>query len=123
MLVRLFSPTLLAPAAVAALLPRVVGRRRVPASPASSTAASGSLMRRAGGHPAGEPSGCGASRGWRSSPATWLLIAHLAAIPYVWAGLGSVDALFESMSGLTTTGATVFTDFTPSAAASSSGGR
>lgn len=40
------------------------------------------------------------------------MIAHLAAIPYVWAGLGPIDALFESMSGLTTTGATVITDFT-----------
>jgi trk system potassium uptake protein TrkH len=43
--------------------------------------------------------------------ATWLVIAHLAAIPFLWAGLGFADALFESMSGLTTTGATVFTDF------------
>jgi len=43
---------------------------------------------------------------------TWLVIAHLAAIPYVWSGLGFVDALFESMSGFTTTGATVLTDFT-----------
>lgn len=42
---------------------------------------------------------------------TWLLVAHMAAIPYMWAGLGFVDAFFESMSGLTTTGATVFTDF------------
>lgn len=42
---------------------------------------------------------------------TWMLMAHLAAVPYIWAGLGFVDALFESMSGLTTTGATVFTDF------------
>lgn len=44
--------------------------------------------------------------------ASWLVIAHLAALPYVWAGLGPVDALFEAMSGLTTTGATVFRDFT-----------
>ncbi len=43
--------------------------------------------------------------------AGWMIIAHLAALPYVWAGLGFIDALFESMSGLTTTGATVFTDF------------
>ena len=41
----------------------------------------------------------------------WMLIAHLAALPYVWAGVGFIDALFESMSGLTTTGATIFTDF------------
>lgn len=43
--------------------------------------------------------------------AVWLIIAHLAALPYVWAGLGVIDALFESMSGLTTTGATVLRDF------------
>ena len=43
--------------------------------------------------------------------AAWLLMAHVAAIPYVWAGLGFIDALFESMSGLTTTGATVLRDF------------
>lgn len=42
---------------------------------------------------------------------TWLLIAHCSAIPYVWAGMGFIDALFESMSGLTTTGATVMVDF------------
>lgn len=43
--------------------------------------------------------------------AVWLIIAHLAAIPYVWAGLSFIDALFESMSGLTTTGATILRDF------------
>ena len=41
----------------------------------------------------------------------WLLLAHAAAIPYVGAGMGPIDALFESMSGLTTTGATVMRDF------------
>jgi trk system potassium uptake protein TrkH len=43
--------------------------------------------------------------------ATWLVVAQLAALPYVWVGLTPVDALFESMSGLTTTGATVLRDF------------
>ena len=42
---------------------------------------------------------------------TWLLVAQAAAIPYMFAGLGPIDALFESMSGLTTTGATVIQDF------------
>lgn len=42
---------------------------------------------------------------------SWLLLAHAAAIPYVAAGFGPIDALFESMSGLTTTGATVMLDF------------
>jgi trk system potassium uptake protein TrkH len=42
---------------------------------------------------------------------TWLLLAMLAGIPFMWAGLGPIDATFEAMSGLTTTGATVFRDF------------
>jgi trk system potassium uptake protein TrkH len=42
----------------------------------------------------------------------WVLVAFSAAIPYVFAGMGPIDALFESMSGLTTTGATVIRDFT-----------
>ncbi len=42
---------------------------------------------------------------------TWLSVAVFAAVPYLFAGLSPVDALFESMSGLTTTGATVLTDF------------
>jgi len=39
---------------------------------------------------------------------SWLLAALLGAIPYMQHGFGAVDALFESMSGFTTTGATVF---------------
>ena len=54
---------------------------------------------------------------------SWLLMAHVAAVPYMWAGLGFVDALFESMSGLTTTGATVLRDFGASGRACFSGGR
>ncbi len=42
---------------------------------------------------------------------SWLVVSMFAAIPYVWSGLGFVDAAFESMSGLTTTGATIFRDF------------
>jgi trk system potassium uptake protein TrkH len=45
----------------------------------------------------------------------WLLVAVVGAIPFFVAGNGTtahpVNALFESMSGLTTTGATVFRDF------------
>ncbi len=41
----------------------------------------------------------------------WFVIAHFAAIPYLLAGLGYVDSFFESMSGLTTTGATILQDF------------
>src|SRR5699024_6101398 len=46
----------------------------------------------------------------------WLSVALVGAIPFVLAGTGSfanpVNALFESMSGITTTGATVILDFT-----------
>ncbi len=42
---------------------------------------------------------------------SWLIIAHFAAIPYLFSGLHYTDALFESMSGFTTTGATILTDF------------
>jgi trk system potassium uptake protein len=42
---------------------------------------------------------------------TWILVAHAAAIPYYVNGMGPVDAFFEAMSGLTTTGATVMRDF------------
>lgn len=42
---------------------------------------------------------------------TWLVVASVAALPYLFAGMTVPDALFESMSGLTTTGATVLTDF------------
>lgn len=46
---------------------------------------------------------------------TWFAVPVVGAIPFVLAGNGSiatpVDALFESMSGVTTTGATVLLDF------------
>ncbi|GAB7090239.1 TrkH family potassium uptake protein [Halorubrum luteum] len=45
----------------------------------------------------------------------WLLVAAVGAIPFVVAGVGTiahpVNAMFEAMSGLTTTGATVLEDF------------
>ena len=45
----------------------------------------------------------------------WLLVGLVGAIPFLLAGEGTlatpVDALFESMSGITTTGATVILDF------------
>lgn len=42
---------------------------------------------------------------------TWLAIALVGALPYAFSGLHPVDALFESMSGFTTTGATILSDF------------
>jgi len=42
---------------------------------------------------------------------TWLTVGIFSAVPYVLIGLSPVDAVFESISGLTTTGATILTDF------------
>jgi trk system potassium uptake protein TrkH len=42
---------------------------------------------------------------------SWLAVALFGAIPYMWNGLGFIDSAFESMSGFTTTGATIFQDF------------
>lgn len=41
----------------------------------------------------------------------WMVIAWAAAVPFLVAGMSPIDAVFESMSGLTTTGATVMRDF------------
>jgi trk system potassium uptake protein TrkH len=38
---------------------------------------------------------------------TWLLITFLGTLPYIFLGLGFLDAFFEAMSGFTTTGATI----------------
>ena len=42
---------------------------------------------------------------------SWLFVALFGAIPYLLEGLSTVDAWFESMSGFTTTGATILTNF------------
>ena len=42
---------------------------------------------------------------------TWVAIAIFGGLPYVLGGMSVVDALFESVSGFTTTGATILTDF------------
>lgn len=42
---------------------------------------------------------------------TWILTAIIAAIPYLFYGLSPVDAYFEAVSGITTTGATILMDF------------
>lgn len=49
----------------------------------------------------------------------WLVISILGAIPYIMHGMGVIDAIFETMSGFTTTGSTIMgtpTGFTPSIA-------
>ena len=42
---------------------------------------------------------------------TWLVTAAIGAIPYLFYGLSPLDAYFESISGITTTGATILKDF------------
>lgn len=42
---------------------------------------------------------------------TWVVVAAIGAIPYVFFGLNPLDAYFESVSGFTTTGATILIDF------------
>ena len=76
------------------------------------TCATGHLMRQAGGRSAEDAvEAMRRVEGLAVVSAAWLLIAWFAGIPYMWSGLGQIDALFEAMSGLTTTGATVFRDF------------
>ena len=43
---------------------------------------------------------------------SWLALATLGALPYIFSGsiVGFTDALFETVSGITTTGATILTD-------------
>jgi trk system potassium uptake protein TrkH len=109
-LVRLFAPALVAPAGVAALYREwrdVAGFLAA----LSITVVVGTLMRRSGGPDAGDVERIRRVEGLAVVSATWLVIAALAAIPYVVGGFGAIDAFFESMSGLTTTGATVLRDF------------
>lgn len=42
---------------------------------------------------------------------TWVVTAAIGAIPYMFFGLAPLDAYFESVSGFTTTGATILIDF------------
>ena len=42
---------------------------------------------------------------------TWVVTAAIGALPYLFFGLQPLDAYFESVSGFTTTGATILTDF------------
>ena len=42
---------------------------------------------------------------------TYVFLAVAGSLPYILAGVSPIDALFESMSGLTTTGGTALTDF------------
>jgi trk system potassium uptake protein len=64
---------------------------------------------------AGAAGRVGVREGFLVVAATWLLAAGFASLPYLFAGGDQlshpIDAYFEGMSGFTTTGATVVTDF------------
>jgi len=106
MLVRLFSTALLAPMAVAFYYGEHYDSAGF-ALAALMTFIAGHLMRRV----ADEPSDLRRVEGMAVVAGTWLLVALAGAVPYVWASAPVIDAVFESMSGLTTTGATTFSDF------------
>lgn len=42
---------------------------------------------------------------------SWIIFGIMCAIPYLFYGLSPLDSLFESVSGITTTGATIITHF------------
>ena len=42
---------------------------------------------------------------------SWIIFGIMCAIPYMFYGISPLDSLFESVSGITTTGATIFTNF------------
>ena len=42
---------------------------------------------------------------------SWVIFGILAALPFLFYGINPVDALFESVSGITTTGATILTHY------------
>jgi trk system potassium uptake protein TrkH len=111
LIVRVFGLMFLAPLVVALVhreYPDAVGFAVVTVL----TCVVGHLLRRAGGRAAEDAlEGMRRVEGLAIVSGAWLTIAWFAAIPYIYAGLGPIDAVFESMSGLTTTGATVFRDF------------
>ena len=63
----------------------------------------------------GDPGDLGPREAFLAVALIWLLVALVGAIPFVVAATGTIahpiNAVFESMSGLTTTGATVLEDF------------
>ena len=111
LLVRPFGLMFLAPLAVALYYAEYLDAAGF-AILAIFTSAVGHLMRRAGGKAAEDAvEGMRRVEGLAVASLSWLVIAWFASLPYMWNGLGQIDALFESMSGLTTTGATVLRDF------------
>jgi len=111
LIVRVFGLMFLAPAGVAVIYREYPDALAFVVSGAITTAI-GHAMRRAGGTDAELAiERMRRVEGLAIVSLAWLFIAWFAALPYLWVGLGPIDAMFESMSGLTTTGATVLRDF------------
>jgi trk system potassium uptake protein TrkH len=111
LLVRVFGLMFLAPLAVALLYGEYLDAIGFTVATVL-TGAVGHLMRQAGGSDAEHAiEGMRRVEGLAIVSLSWLLIAWFASLPYLWNGLAAIDAMFESMSGLTTTGATVFRSF------------
>jgi trk system potassium uptake protein TrkH len=111
LVVRVFGLMFLAPLAVA-LIYREFHEAIGFTMAMAVTVAIGQAMRMAGG--AAAENALETMRrveGFAVVSAAWLLLAFFAGIPYMWSGLGPIDSTFEAMSGLTTSGATVFRDF------------
>jgi trk system potassium uptake protein TrkH len=110
-LVRMFAATLIVPAMVASYYREWHDTAGFLVS-ALGTFVLGLMMQRAGGPDAAvDAERLRRIEGLAIVAGTWLVIANCSAVPFVWAGMGFIDALFEAMSGLTTTGATVIVDF------------
>lgn len=111
LLIRLFGVIYLAPVAVAVYFGEyhdAVGF----ALAAVITGGLGELMRRAGGSSAEEAvERMRRIEGLAVVSAVWLIAATLAAIPFIYIGMDPANAVFEAMSGLTASGATVLADF------------
>ena len=105
-ILRWFGLALLAPAVVAAFDANRTEAVAFVVSAAVSTGA-GLLLRRVGE----PPSDLRRPDALAVVSFTYLTLGLAGALPFMLVGLSPVDALFESMSGLTTTGATVLTDF------------
>jgi trk system potassium uptake protein len=111
LLVRVFGLMFLAPLAVALLYGEYLDAIGFGVA-TLLTSAMGHLMRQAGGKDAEHAiEGMRRVEGLAIVAGSWLLIAWFASLPYMWNGFGAIDAMFESMSGLTTTGATIVRDF------------
>lgn len=106
LVVRVFGALLIAPL----IVDLIYGNREEAigfAIAGASAAVGGELMRRMDRH----KTDLTRIEGLAVVAASWLVVSFFAAIPYLWSGLSLVDSAFESMSGLTTTGATIFRDF------------